>query len=69
MEKALQLYEILLNIEPNNERLLLTISDCYLLMGHEDSAVVGFERVLSLVPGHKFAQEQLERYKKPILSH
>ncbi len=63
-EKALQIYEVLLHVEPNNERLLFSLSECYLIMGHEDSAIIGFERVLALAPGHKFAQEQLDRYKK-----
>ncbi len=68
-EPALLQYESLLHIEPNNIALLYALSDCYLLMGHSDSALIGFRRVLSLKPDYKPAQEQINRLSSPIMSN
>ncbi len=68
-EKALQQYEALLQIEPNNIQLLYILSECYLLMGHRDSAIIGFKRILALKPDYKPAQEQINCLSKPIMSN
>lgn len=68
-ENALQQYESLLQIEPNNIQLLYALSECYLLMGHRDSAIIGFRRILTLKPDYKPAQEQINCLHKPIVSN
>lgn len=57
-DSAIQQYESLLHVEPNNIELLYKLSECYLLMGHRDSAIVGFSRILELNPNFQPAQEQ-----------
>ena len=68
-ENALQQYESLLQIEPNNIQLLYALSECYLLMGHRDSAIIGFRRILTLKPDYKPAQEQINCLSKSIVSN
>lgn len=56
---ALGLLEEQLRSKPTDVSTLFTLSECYLKMGHEGSAIIGYRRVLELSPGFEPAQKRL----------
>ena len=56
---AVSQYETVLASDPSDHESLYNMSECYLQMGHIDSARAGFERVLRLSPDFKQAQKRL----------
>jgi tetratricopeptide (TPR) repeat protein len=58
-EQALAYYERYLVSHPADLLALFHLSECYLNMGHTDSAIMGYRRIIQLDPGFKPAQERL----------
>ena len=56
---AVSQYETVLASDPSDHESLYNMSECYLQLGHIDSARAGFERVLRLSPDFKQAQKRL----------
>ena len=56
---AVSHYETVLASDPSDHASLYNLSECYLQMGHIDSARLGFERVLKLAPEFEQAQKRL----------
>ncbi len=52
-------YESILTAQPENKPALLGLSESYRLMGHEDTALLGFKRLLQLDPECQPAQERV----------
>lgn len=52
-------YERILTAQPENQAALLGLSESYRLMGHEDTALLGFRRLLQLDPECQPAQERV----------
>ncbi len=56
---ALNSYEKYLQKYPTDVTALCRLSDCYLALGHEDSAILGYRRVLELDPSFAPAEKRL----------
>ncbi len=59
--KALTYYERYLQKYPSDVAALSRLSDCYLQLGHTDSALLGYRRVLQIDPAYTPAQQRLEK--------
>jgi tetratricopeptide (TPR) repeat protein len=59
--QALPLYERVLAIEPGDSLALFRVAECYLAMGHEDAARLGYARVLERDPQFEPARQRLAR--------
>jgi cytochrome c-type biogenesis protein CcmH/NrfG len=46
---------------PSDVAALSRLSDCYLQLGHTDSALLGYRRVLQIDPAYTPAQQRLEK--------
>jgi tetratricopeptide (TPR) repeat protein len=57
--QALSNYECYLQKYPSDVIALFRLSDCYLHLGHKDSAILGYRRALQLDPGFAPAQRRL----------
>lgn len=57
--KALPYYERFLTVNPADTLALFHLSECYLAMGHTDSAKMGYQRILQIDSGFRPAQERL----------
>ena len=57
---ALEKYEIVLSSDRTNIHALYQLSECYLLMGHKDSAILGYKSLLAFNPDYKPALARLE---------
>lgn len=57
--EALGNYEKYLQRYPTDVAALCRLSDCYLQLGHKDSAILGYQRVLQLDPGFPAAKYRL----------
>ncbi|MEW6413019.1 MAG: tetratricopeptide repeat protein [Candidatus Zixiibacteriota bacterium] len=66
--EALEHYEQYLGSCPQDAGALFNLSECYLNMGHSDSARLGFRRVLELDPECEPARKKLENLSQPVLS-
>ena len=58
-QTALSYLEQYLRHQPTDYRALMLLSDCYLNMGHQDSALVGYQKVLQLEPGYQPASDRI----------
>jgi tetratricopeptide (TPR) repeat protein len=58
-QTAVAYYERFLAKNPYSTAALFGLSECYLHMGHADSAILGYRRVLTLDPAHQPAQKRL----------
>jgi tetratricopeptide (TPR) repeat protein len=56
---ALPLYEKSLRVNPGDYEAVFNLSECYLNLGHEESAKVGYYRVLELKPDFEPAQKRI----------
>jgi tetratricopeptide (TPR) repeat protein len=65
--EALAHYEEFLGFFPHDTGALFGLSECYLNMGHSDSALLGFKRVLELDPGCEPARQKIESLAHPVL--
>lgn len=63
---TLSFYERQLSRFPNDLTALLRLSDCYLHMGHSDSAVIGYRRVLSIDPENRSARQRLASLSETV---
>ena len=61
---AIGYYESYLAKAPATPIILHRVSDCYLFMGHEDAALLGYQRVVALDPGFEPALERLRQLEK-----
>ena len=59
--EAINYYEQYLSKAAATPLLMHRISDCYLLMGHKDAAILGFQRALQLDPNFKPSLERLKQ--------
>ncbi len=66
--EALAHYEHFLGSCPQDTGALFGLSECYLNMGHSDSALMGFKRVLELDPGCEPARKKIESLNQPVLN-
>lgn len=57
---ALAYYEQYLRTNTRDVGALLKLSDCYQRLGHQRSAVLGYERVLAIDPDHPAARRRLQ---------
>lgn len=57
--RAISYYERYLKIYSTETLVLFSLSECYLIMGHRDSAILGFNRILQIDPDFKPAQQKL----------
>ncbi len=64
--RAIRFYERYLKTYPTETRVLFSLSECYLIMGHSDSAILGFNRVLQIDPDFKPAQQKLLELQQPV---
>jgi len=64
--KAMNYYERYLKIYPSEISPLFSLSNCYLTMGHRDSAILGFTRILQLDPDFKPAQDILLELEQTV---
>lgn len=58
--EAIEWYENLLRRQPDSTGALVALSECYLALGHKDSAIAGFRQVSRLDPGNRRAKERLD---------
>jgi tetratricopeptide (TPR) repeat protein len=58
---ALASFEQVMQSNPMDVLALFKLAECYRLMGHGDSAVLGYQRVLQLEPEFTPAREKLEQ--------
>jgi len=58
--EALAVYEQMLRESPADEEALLALSDCYLSLGGDEAAKVGYGRLLAANPNHRIAKERLK---------
>lgn len=63
---ALGYYEAYLAKTVATPSILHQVSECYLMMGHKDAAILGFQRVIALEAGFQPALERLRQLKQPI---
>ncbi|UCG61972.1 MAG: tetratricopeptide repeat protein [Candidatus Zixiibacteriota bacterium] len=63
---ALSHYEQFLSRCPSDVNALFGLSECYLHMGHRDSATLGYKRVLELDPDFAPAQSRLQSLLEPV---
>ena len=61
---AMPLYEKTLRTNPRDYQAIFNLSECYLNMGHEDSARIGYNRVLELKPDYEPAQKRLTQLQE-----
>ncbi|MDF1543644.1 MAG: tetratricopeptide repeat protein [bacterium] len=59
--QALGCYESYLKENSSDSGAMARIADCYLLMGHEDSALVGYRQALAIDPGCRHARQRLDQ--------
>ncbi|KAA3637006.1 MAG: tetratricopeptide repeat protein [Calditrichaeota bacterium] len=59
-QAALEKYEYILSLDRSNIHAMYQLSECYLIMGHKDSAIMGYKTLLSLNPQFKPAIARLE---------
>lgn len=57
---ALPRYETVLRLQPQDSLALFRVAECYLALGHEDAAKLGFTKVLEQEPGFKPARQRLK---------
>ena len=60
--------EKILKSQPDNLGALLMLSDCYLNLGHRDSAIIGYRRILKLDPTFAPAEQRLAGLAAPVSS-
>ena len=65
-EKALPVYERSLGFNPNDPLGLYSLSECYLAMGHRDSAILGYRRTLQIDPQFKPARDRLDELDRAL---
>ncbi len=58
-KQALEKYEKCLSGSPGDALGIYKLAECYRVMGHKDSAIMGYRRVLEIDPEFKPAQEKL----------
>lgn len=68
-EAALSHYEQFLSRCPSDPGALFGLSECYLHMGHSDSASLGYRRVLQLKPDFEPARARLQTLTEYTASH
>ena len=64
--KAMNYYERYLKMYPSAAGVLFNLSNCYLIMGHKDSAILGFTRILQIDPKFKPAQDKLLKLRQTV---
>ena len=62
---AISYYEKYLQAIPHDPLAMYNLSECYLNMGHRDSAILGYQRVLQLDADFKPAQKRLTELAEP----
>jgi len=65
---ALPLYEKTLKVNPRDCIALFNLAECYLNMGHEDSARMGYTRVLQIDSEFEPAKKRLEQLQASVVS-
>lgn len=65
-EKAISYFEKYLAAAGAQAPAIFKLSECYLQLGHRDSAIVGYRRVIGLDPDHQPALERLAEYSVPV---
>ncbi len=55
-------YEGLLRSRSTDTALLFKLAECYLHLGHRDSAQLGYRRILQVDPGHRAARNRLSEH-------
>lgn len=63
---SLSYLEKILKSQPDNLGALLMLSDCYLNLGHRDSAIIGYRRILKLDPAFAPAEQRLAGLAAPL---
>lgn len=64
--QALDCYETALRLVPGDTGALFGLSECYLVMGHKDAAVLGYRRLLQLDPANRVVLERLGTLAEPV---
>lgn len=65
-QKAMEYYEKYLAQNPHDFGTIYSISECYLLMGHRESAIIGYRRVIDIAPEFKPAYDRLNKLSEPV---
>lgn len=65
-QAAIPYFERFLAQNPHAAPILFRLAECYLNMGHTDSAILGYRRVLTLLPTHKDAQRRLAELSNSV---
>ena len=61
---AIENFEQILRIRPRDLEAMFGLSECYLHMGHRDSAILGYRQALAIAPGFEAAQSRLNELEK-----
>ncbi len=63
---AIETFEGILNNNPSDSLTLFKLSECYRVMGHTDSAIMGYRRVLQLESDFQPAHQRLAELLQPV---
>jgi tetratricopeptide (TPR) repeat protein len=64
LPEALACFENAVRLDPHGVAALLGLSDCYLIMGQSDVAVLGYRRLLRSDPQNRLARDRLQAIEK-----
>lgn len=68
-KEAVSGFEDILRKHPSDVQTVFNLSECYLIMGHRDSAIIGYKRVIELDPAFAPAIDRLSQIQGSFSPH